>query len=457
MSVLPRGLAALLLVPILLCVCGFTPTPTTLVDVPVIVTSAPVYSPLAALRSGERFPQGAQLLLVQHGRSAPLVEGFSASADASVSFDGKRVLFSGRKSRADHWAVWELTLEGHALRKVISDDADLIRPLYLPENRFVYARRTIHGFQMVAAHFDGAGVLPLTYTGASTLPQTVLADGRILFEAPFPLGTSIEQGATPELFLVYSDGSGVESYRCDHGSARWGGTQLASGDVILTHGSSLARFTSPSATEVPLSAPRAEFDGTVAELPSSEWLVSARSTAAGAFALSLWKPGRPLLRKLLERGGENLIEPVVVTAHERPHYHPSALHPWDYANLLALDARISRDGPLSAAPVKVSIESQDENGNAVALGTAPVESDGSFFIEAPGDKPIRFVLLDQSGATLRREHGWFWIRKGEQRYCVGCHAGPEHAPENRVPQVLLHTTVPVDLTGAGQPAAPGGH
>jgi len=27
----------------------------------------------------------------------------------------------------------------------------------------------------------------------------------------------------------------VESYRCDHGKARWGGKQLANGDVVFTH------------------------------------------------------------------------------------------------------------------------------------------------------------------------------------------------------------------------------
>ena len=77
------------------------------------------------------------------------------------------------------------------------------------------------------------------------------------------------------------------------------------------------------------------------------------------------------------------------------------------------------------------------------MGTAPVEPDGSFFVKTPADRPIRFALLDAKGAVIRQEHGWFWIRRGEQRFCVGCHAGPERAPENRVPAVLLHTTTPV--------------
>jgi hypothetical protein len=132
------------------------------------------------------------------------------------------------------------------------------------------------------------------------------------------------------------------------------------------------------------------------------------------------------------------------------------LHAWDYANVLALDARQSRDGEMKVVPITVRVEGMGANGDTTVLGTAPVEPDGSFFVKVPGDKPIRFALLDEKGAALRQEHGWFWMRKGEQRYCVGCHAGPEHAPDNRVPAVLLRTTIPADLTGSGPSAAPGG-
>jgi len=144
------------------------------------------------------------------------------------------------------------------------------------------------------------------------------------------------------------------------------------------------------------------------------------------------------------------VEPVVVAARTRPKRHPSGLHDWSYANMMALDARQSRDGDLKVAPTQVRLETLDAKGRAVAAGTAPVEADGSFLVKVPGDKPIRFALLNAKGAVVRQEHGWFWIRGGEQRYCVGCHAGPGRSPENRVPAVLLHTTTAVDLTGGRQ-------
>jgi hypothetical protein len=286
----------------------------------------------------------------------------------------------------------------------------------------------------------------LTHVNAGAIPSDVLEDGRILFESTYPLG----EGKTPELYLVYSDGSGLESYRCDHGAARWGGKQLSSGDVVFTHGDGLARFTSPLAAEAPIAVPQAVYAGDVVEVDPTDWLLSSRSGSEAHASLKSWRPGASQLQTLFVKAGEELVEPVLVKERPRPHRHPSALHDWSYGNLLALDARESREGELKVAPATVKVETADANGAAVALGTAPVESDGSFFVKVPGDRPIRLALLDARGAVLRQEHGWFWIRKGEQRICVGCHTGPERASENRVPAVLLRTTTPVDVTGTAQ-------
>jgi len=442
---------------LLIPVCAFGPNGSqSAMDADIVVTAAPVYVPLAALKGGERFPKGAQLMLIHAGKAEPLVTGFWAAADANVSFDGKRVLFSGKQTASDPWQIWELTLEDRSVRKLIAGEGDAIRPFYLPAGRLVYARHTAKGFQLEAAGKDsanllapidaqaGATLLPLSYLPGSAVPTDVLRDGRILFEAEFPLGA----GSTAELFLVYSDGSGVESYRCDHGRARWGGKQLVSGDVVFTHGNALARFTSALAREVPIAAPRAEYAGAIAETPKGAWLLSARAGAGAHYALELWEPGAPARKTVLAVAGGDVLEPVLVAPRERPKRHPSGLHDWSYANMVALDARQSREGDLKVAPAQVRLESMDSEGRAVTMGTAPVEADGSFFVRTPADKPIRFALLDAKGSVVREEHGWFWIRRGEQRYCVGCHAGPERSSENRVPVVLLRTTIPVDLTGA---------
>ncbi len=460
MNMAARVLAIAASAALLLPACGFTSNPAQSsspnIVADIIVTSTPVYRPLAALRGQERFPQGAQLLLIHAGKAEPLVPGFAASADANISFDASTMLFSGKQNAGDPWQIWEITLASHSLRRVIAGATDAIRPLYLPAGRLVYAQRTAQGFQLdiagkestwLSAPIDaqaGTTTLALSYLPASAIPADVLLDGRILFESGFPLGS----GSTPEMFLMYSDGSGVESYRCDHGQARWGGTQLASGDVVFTHGPTLARFASPLAHEAPVAAPHAEYAGAIAETASGAWLVSAKSGAGTHYSLASWKPGSAALQPVLSKSGNDLVEPVLIASRTRPKRHPSALHDWNYANMLVLDARQSRAGDLKATPAAVQLETMDTKGHGVAMGTAPVEADGSFFVKVPADQPIRFALLDQKGAVMRQEHGWFWIRRGEQRICVGCHTGPERASENRVPAVLLRTTTPFDLSGA---------
>jgi hypothetical protein len=429
-------------------------------DADFVVTAAPVYKQLAELRGGERFPNGARLLLVHNGKSEPLVPDFAASADADVSFDGKWVMFAGKKNLGDPWQIWEINLQDRNVRDVVSTKGDAVRPLYLPGGRLVWAQKTANGFELDSTEDPrrqepaplnptaGPGITPLTYFRGNAFPTGVLHDGRILFESGFPFGTA----ASPEIYIVYADGSGVESYRCDHARSRWGARQVASGDVVFTHGATLGRFISPLAHEAPVAAPPAQYAGSIAETETGAWLLSARQPGQTHYAISLWNPAKASraqmskLTPVLTVQGSDLIDPVLVAVRTRPNRHPSGLHPWSYANLLALDARISRDGMLREQPAEVRVEVQDTNGRAVVAGNAPVELDGSFYVRVPGDRPIRFSLLDKKGTVIRQEQGWFWARGGEQRYCVGCHAGPERGSENRVPAVLMRSTIPTDLT-----------
>ena len=430
---------------------------------PVVYVSAPVYKPLAALHGDERFPQGGQIYFFDNAakKSSLLVPGFFAAVDPNISFDAKSLLFSGKKSSNDAWQIYEMNLASREVRAVfsVSEDekpADRIRPLYLPQNRLVYARRTVRGFALEAAQLDGTKIMPLSAIPTSAQPVDVLEDGRILFESNFPLGGD---GAS-ELYLVYSDGSGVESYRCDHpavkgdtnnepdassAAGRWGGHQSANGDVLFTHGDSLARFSSPFATEKAVEAPRLAYSDGPVEMDANTWLLSATIAPQKHFWLSVYNTAHKSSRMLVANGTNDLVEPVLLVPRQTPHQHPSGLHDWKYGNFLALDVRTTRDAPLAGEAVAVRMQALDSSGKVVDLGTAPVESDGSFFVQTTGNTPVRFILEDKAGHTVRAERGWIWIAKGEQRICVGCHQGPERASENKVPAVLLRTTTPADL------------
>jgi hypothetical protein len=418
-----------------------------------LYTAAKHYEALAWMQGADRFGSGATIFVRDAQGKHPLVPGFAASADPAVSFDGQRVLFAGKRRPEDSWQIWEIAVAGGDARRITSGDEDCIRPFYLPEDRVVYAQRSAGRFVIETVGLAGGKPLPLTYGPANSLPTDVLRDGRILFEAAYPLGSE----ALPEIYTVYSDGSGVESYRCDHGAARHSGRQVRSGDVVLASGHSLARFTSAKAQEVSISTPAGEYAGDVVETAAGDWLLPWRGNAKASFHLMLWTPGSAALRPEVAEQDADAIQPVLLAERAVPNRHPSGLHDWPNANLLCLNAYTSKY-PFAAGSIhSVRLYTRDGAGSPKLLGAAPVERDGSFFVQVPTEQPLQIELLDGTGKTLKREAGFFWMRRGEQRGCVGCHAGPETSPENAVPMVLLKSTTPADMTGATAHNASGGH
>jgi hypothetical protein len=421
------------------------------VDSPALLfTVAKRYEPLAWIRGADRFGSDAAIFIQDAKGKHPLVPGFAVSADPAVSFDGKNVLFAGKQTAQDHWQIWEVVLDGGEPRRVVTCAEDCVRPFYLTGDRFVYARRVGGRFVIEAVGAEGKA-FPLTYGPGNFLPTDVLHDGRILFEAAYPLGTD----RTPELYTVYSDGSGFESYRCDHGSARYAGKQIVSGDIAFTSGAGLGRFTSARAQEINIPAPAGEYGGDIAETPSGDWLIAWRADAKSRFEVKRWKPGENRLLPVAAEPDSNAIQPTLVEERRVPNRHPSGLHDWPNANLLCLNAYTSKYRFAAGSIHSVRLYTRDSEGPIKLLGSAPVERDGSFFVQVPTEQPLQIELLDGAGKPLKREAGWFWMRRGEQRGCVGCHAGPETAPENAVPTVLLKSTTPADLTGATRSSAGG--
>jgi len=401
---------------------GTKPAPT-----PYLYTETARYEPKAWLDGRDRFPNGAALVLVAGEARRALVPDFYASADATVSDDGRRVLFSVKPAAGDHWQIWEVPLNRSAAPRLVArEDADCIRPLYLPDGQIVYTR----------VGPDSSAILvagkPVTFAPGRYLTDQVLQDGRILFETG-------QGNNRREIYTVYPDGTGVESLRCDHGPDRGEARQLASGDYVFRAGNRLARFTSAQAVQTDVSQPEEGGIGPVAEAGAGVWLLSMWSKAG--FGLYRWNASDRRLTPLETPARTSAVNPVMVMPRTPPREFPSALVPTRTAgNLLCLNTRISRT-PIDGAAVK-AVRVYTEGG---LLGETAVEPDGSFYIQVPADRPLRIETVDAGGRTVQAEHGWFWMRPSEQRICVGCHTGPERAPENKVPEILLRTIVPVKM------------
>jgi hypothetical protein len=411
-------------------------------DGSVVYTAAKEYRRLAWVHGGERFPAGATLMIHDARGNRELPTHFAAAADPNGSFDGKSILFSGKQHESDPWQAWELNLSDNKLKRLTQSSDDIIRPLYLPSNRIAYARKSSGRFVLEALSLRDETVIPLSYAPGNYVPTDVLRDGRVLFESTYPLGT----GSVPEIYTVYSDGTGVEAYRCDHGPARFAGRELSSGDIVFPTAHGLARFTSPLAHQVAIETTAGDFAGDVEETAAHEWLLAWRRDAKQPYEIREWDTSSKTLKPLLSQPGMNLVQPVVIAPRTVPNRHPSTLRDWTAANLLTLDAYTSKHDFKPGSIATVRVYTVDSAGRRKVLGSAPVEKDGSLYVHVPGDVPLQFELLSSTGKILQKESGWMWTRKSEQRICVGCHAGPEHAPENAVPAVLLRSIIPKDLT-----------
>jgi hypothetical protein len=391
-----------------------------------IFTLAPQYDAKAWLAGRDRFPRGARLVAVVGGRVRFLAPGFYASADAAVSYDASHVLFAGKRTPTDPWQIFEVDIQRTSPRQLTHTAYDCVRPLYLPDpaDGFVYSRGD--GLEI------GAKPARITFAPGRYLTDDVLRDGRILFE--------INRGpSSRELFTVYPDGTGVESLRCDHGPDRSSARQLSSGDYIFLSGSRLARIASAFAHQLDLPQPDSEPTGPIAEISPGFWLVSLRHD--GQMGLFGWNTETGKTTPLETPSDASAVEPVLIVPRTPPKQFPSALVPTRTAgNLLCLNARISHT-PIDG-PAVHSVRVYSPSG---LLGQTEVEPDGSFYIQVPPDRPIRLEVTDANGRIVQAEHNWFWMRPAEQRICVGCHTGPERAPENKVPDILLKTIVPIKM------------
>ena len=144
------------------------------------------------------------------------------------------------------------------------------------------------------------------------------------------------------------------------------------------------------------------------------------------------------------------IQAVALAAHAVPKKFWSTLNlDSKFGYFISLDSYSSADAPngrvaSAIGQVRVVTRRPGED-QEIILGQAPVEKDGSFYVEVPANQAVRFELLDADGKLLVAEKSWIWARPGEQRGCAGCHGDKALAPENRWPMTLKRFDTPTHL------------
>jgi len=206
----------------------------------IIFVEAPVtvFGPLL-----QRFPQGSRLVRL-HGEDnskSPVIltPEFFAAADQQISFDGARVLFSGQKDSKATWQIWEMQADGSNKQQVTHCANDCLRAAYLPGDEIVFTAVERGGVQpasyLAVSKGDGSQAHRITFGPADFRLETVLRDGRILASAPWPLAASKGTSESRQFYTLRPDGSGLDSFRCDHlkPATQAAGEELDDGSVVF--------------------------------------------------------------------------------------------------------------------------------------------------------------------------------------------------------------------------------
>jgi len=141
------------------------------------------------------------------------------------------------------------------------------------------------------------------------------------------------------------------------------------------------------------------------------------------------------------------IDPIPVRPRRRPAVPASHLSTGHQrrgriycASVFNSDLPYDRKSVRSVRVIEGIFQGLSINANASfrtrALGTVPLEADGSFYVEVSADTPIRFELLDADGRVVVHETAFTYVRPGETKGCIGCHEPKDAAAPNAAPLAM---------------------
>lgn len=423
-------------------------------------------------------------LLSPSGALKVLTPEFAAASDPSVSFDGKRVLFAGRRTIQENWDIWEMDVDGSNKRQLTKDTGNCREPEYLATSSITppdFADRvrwvtfvsdasgtyregsTEPATSLYATNADpiqGRGTVTwrTTFNLSSDFSPTVLRDGRVLFTSMQLAARSPGAGVRYPLLAANWDGSGLNIFAGDAQGAAFKTMAVETADRYLVFvesstpaalGGQLARvsFRRPLLSHEAMSGGRGNF---LNPRPLADGgLAVSYTSGKESYGLYFFDPGNGRTGAKLydDARWEELDAQVVEPRPEPTGLISSVVERLDWGDLHCINvydsdrpeaANIKRGDVkqvrlIAGTPATASrrLPNVPPEVRTKVLGTAPVEQDGSFFVRLPGDTPFFMELLDGEGRVLQSMTRWVWVRRGTSRGCIGCHENKELAPENR--------------------------
>ena len=389
--------------------------------------------------------------------------------DPRVHYDGRKILVSYRKGGTDHFHLYEINTDGTGLTQLTSGPWDDIEPAYLPDGGIIFPSSRCNRFvpcmlSPVALLYrmdsDGGNIRPLTSGLSHENTPAVLPDGRVMYTrweyvdrsvlrfhglwTMNPDGTNqtilFGNSQPPGRWVVMIDAMPIPGasevmaiFSPHHGNREHAGNVMIVDPDAGPNDPARARLISP---EVEMERGWKGGDGGFRDpYPLSEdcFLVARNKSL-----LILDSQGAT---QEVYQAEDLLHDPRVIRPRRRedvrpPHsdlnestgrlvlsnvYHGrdmQGVKPGAIKKLLVLEQLVK---PVNFSGVQQGFSMDGTYTIKRILGTAPVEPDGSAYLEVPPLRNLYFVSLDEQGTAVKRMLSFLTVMPGETLGCVGCH------------------------------------
>ena len=465
----------------------------------------------AVTDSGPAYRPGRNLFVLKpptpEGKVTPLTrftDGYVA--DLELSYDGKYALFSHRGLDDPWWQLYRINVDGTGLTQLTHGPYHHVGANFLADGRIVVAtsrsgiRDEYHGYPctvLCVMNADGSDMRPIATNIGRDNEPALLYDGRIVFSR---LEVFYSRNKTElTLHAMHTDGTQDVVLYGPERRAYWrqldhGPKSPADGqEAPLTH--RVTRPTQPQAMPdgrhivvatqgglVLIGSKRTEETHITPDfrewayttpfpLPDGTILCAATPKVAERenvdLALYLFDPATGERKLVYNDPALADFEARPIMARRRPRMQPTAKSSNSYAGrflcssvFATQEAEVLERGRfvrlIEGVPVIARHSTQTNpwevwknHGGTFArvLGTTPLAADGSFYVEAPGDRLLHFQVLDSDRRVVGNQLTWIYPRPGETKSCVGCHENPHTSTRGNDP--LASHYAPVNFLPKG--------
>lgn len=388
--------------------------------------------------------------------------------DPAVHYDGQRILFSYRKGGTTTYHLYEINTDGRNLRQLTDGPDNDIEPVYTPDGGIIFCSSRCHRFvpcwrTQVATLYrcdgDGRNIRMLSNNAEQENTPWMLPDGRVLYMRWEYVDR--HQMLYHHLWTLNPDGTGLMVYFGN----QYPGLVMIDAKPIPGSDRIIASF-SPDhgrpehAGVITIVDPRRGPDDMAAARKLSPRMLRDPYSLSAEYFLVADESG---LHILTDRGEIETIyrpekgerwachEPRPLRPHQREAIVPCRADPQEPVGRLVLSdvysgrnmagvrrGEIKKLLVLEQLPRPVNFSNGQEpltmGGTFLLeriLGTAPVEADGSAYMELPALRSLFFVALDENDLSVKRMQSSVTVQPGETTACVGCHEQRTQAPPGR--------------------------